>query len=112
MGVAFLIVIFALASLASVTPIFARQVFPGALSHSTIFTSNSIHYFISDCATICYSTAIYGGCLPTDNTCLCNSQEFLLSFGTCNQRYCTEMDLRNANLTLQEMCAAVVRFSF
>ncbi|KAF9233042.1 hypothetical protein BU15DRAFT_54385, partial [Melanogaster broomeanus] len=60
------------------------------------------------CAAPCLANADYGGCSPTDDSCLCTNEVFLNSTTTCIEAACSGSDLAEAEAFSQALCLAVV----
>ncbi|KAG8939966.1 hypothetical protein FRC04_005779 [Tulasnella sp. 424] len=58
------------------------------------------------CSIPCLTNATTGSCSPTDNTCLCKSDDYLRSTTTCIQGACSAADLATAAGLAQQLCKA------
>ncbi|KAF5366147.1 hypothetical protein D9757_010958 [Collybiopsis confluens] len=59
------------------------------------------------CSQTCLTTADFGSCNPTDDTCLCNLPAFISSTATCIANSCSGNDLTEADAAAQQLCLAV-----
>ncbi|KIK68409.1 hypothetical protein GYMLUDRAFT_35824 [Collybiopsis luxurians FD-317 M1] len=59
------------------------------------------------CSQSCLTSADFGSCNPTDDTCLCKSPAFISSTASCIASSCTGNDLTEANQAAQQLCLAV-----
>ncbi|GBE83495.1 hypothetical protein BKA93DRAFT_821791 [Sparassis latifolia] len=59
------------------------------------------------CATPCLANANFGSCNESDDTCLCNSSQFVDSVTTCIMSSCNGSDLTTAEQDAQQLCLAV-----
>jgi hypothetical protein len=62
---------------------------------------------VPTCALTCISNANLGGCVQTDNACLCKNQNFVVSTISCIESTCTGSDLENAIQFIQDICTSV-----
>ncbi|KAI0672258.1 hypothetical protein C8Q78DRAFT_1077808 [Trametes maxima] len=75
---------------------------------ATQATASSLHRRqFPSCAVPCLTDADFGSCDPLDDVCLCESADFLDSVETCLDRSCIGEDAVDANLALEQLCAAV-----
>ncbi|KAG9043484.1 hypothetical protein FS837_009494 [Tulasnella sp. UAMH 9824] len=58
------------------------------------------------CSIPCLTNAQTGSCSPTDNTCLCKSDDYLRSTTACIQNACSAADLATAATMAQTLCKA------
>ncbi|KIJ93339.1 hypothetical protein K443DRAFT_112214, partial [Laccaria amethystina LaAM-08-1] len=72
------------------------------LAH-TLFSRQSI----PACLSTCLANADLGGCVATDNACLCKSQVFVTGVATCVYQACTGADLTAAFNDAEQLCLAV-----
>ncbi|CAA7263322.1 unnamed protein product [Cyclocybe aegerita] len=62
---------------------------------------------IPNCMLPCLASADFGGCVQTDNVCLCNNRAFVDSTTSCVLASCSGEDLQNALAFSVELCLRV-----